>query len=137
MIDRLLRLIACALLAMIPRFAAADVPSTNAPPGTNGLPAWLTRPLSLADALTIAESQNAALQKARKDLEITHAVAVQTRAIALPRLAATGQYRAVDDSFIDVPTASGPVQVNFEQNDQLWNVGLEVAQTVYDGGRIQ
>src|SRR5262245_32394733 len=137
MINRLIRLIACATLAMVLPLAAADVPSTNAPPVTNGLPAWLTRPLSLADALSIAESHNAALQKARKDLEITHAVAVQTRAVALPRLAATGQYRAIDDSFLDVPTASGPLKVEFEENDQLWNVGLEVAQTVYDGGRLQ
>ena len=120
-----------------PLAAAADVPSTNAPPATNGLPDWLTRPMSLADALTIAESHNAALQKAKQDLEITHAVSVQTRAVALPRLTAGGQYRAVDQSFIDVPTVSGPMQFEFEQNDQAWNVGLELAQTVYDGGRLQ
>ena len=137
MINRLLLLIACAALAMVQSLAAAELPSTNAPPGTNGLPDWLTRPLSLADALTIAESHNAALQKAKKDLEITHGVALQTRAVALPRLQAAGQYRAVDQSFIDVPTAKGPVQFEFEENDQLWNVGLELAQTVYDGGRLQ
>ncbi|HEU0009580.1 MAG TPA: TolC family protein [Verrucomicrobiae bacterium] len=139
MINRLIRLLACALLAMVQPLLAADVPSTNAPPGTNGLPAWLTRPLSLADALSIAEAQNAALQKAKKDLEITHAVAVQTRAVALPRLAAGGQYRAIDQGFIDSPSVSGPTPfpVVFEQNDQSWNIGLEVAQTVYDGGRLQ
>ena len=137
MINRPFRLVAGYLLAMVLPIAAADVLSTNALPATNGLPDWLTRPLSLADALTLAESHNAALQKAKKDLEITHAVAVQTRAVALPRLQATGQYRAVDQSFIDVPTVSGPMQFEFEENDQLWTVGLEVSQTVYDGGRLQ
>jgi outer membrane protein TolC len=137
MIYRLSRLIACAVLAIVRPLLAADVPSTNAPPDTNGLPAWLTRPLSLADALIIAESHNSALQKAKQDLEITYAVAVQTRAIALPRLQAAGQYRAIDESFIDVPTVSGPIQIEFEQNDQFWNVGLEVAQTIYNGGRLQ
>lgn len=106
---------------------AADSASTN-------LPAWLTRPLSLADALTVAEAQNAALQKARKDLESTHGLSIQTRAVALPRVNASGQYRAIDEAFVDSPTVNIP---GFDQNNQSWNIGLEVTQTVYDGGRVQ
>lgn len=101
------------------------------------LPAWLTRPLSLGDALTLAEAQNAALQKARKDIEATHGVALQTRAVALPRVGITGAYRAVEESSVDSPSAGGPFPITFDQNNQSWNMGLEVAQSLYDGGRIQ
>ena len=106
---------------------AADSASTN-------LPAWLTRPLSLADALTVAEAQNATLQKAKKDLESAHGLSIQTRAVALPRVNASGQYRAIDEAFVDSPTVNIP---GFDQNNQSWNIGLEVTQTVYDGGRVQ
>jgi outer membrane protein TolC len=103
---------------------------------TNALPAWLTRPLALADALAIAEAQNAELLKAKKDLEATHGISLQSRAIALPRVNITGQYRAVDEASIDAPSVGGAFPITFDQNNQSWNMGLEVAQSLYDGGRI-
>lgn len=126
---------------MIKHFASALLVLALIAPAARGaetdpLPAWLARPLALADALTIAEAQNAALQKARKDLEATHGLAVQTRAVALPRLNITGQYRAVDEGSIDALSAKGPVGFTIDQNNQSWNLGLEVAQSLYDGGRI-
>ena len=54
--------------------------------------AWLTRPLSLADALNTALNQNATILEARNDLEASQGIVVQTRAVALPQLKATGQY---------------------------------------------
>jgi len=127
-----LRFLAFAAALSLTKLHAANTSSTN-------LPSWLTSPLSLADALTIAESQNAVLQKAKKDLQATHGVAVQTRAIALPQLNVGGQYRGVDDAFVDSPSVNIPGfdRVGFEQNNQTWNIGLEVTQTLYDGGRIQ
>ncbi|MEY2410525.1 MAG: hypothetical protein QOF48_3195 [Verrucomicrobiota bacterium] len=123
------------LVAMM--FAATSLRANEAV--VTNLPAWLTRPLALADALTTAEAQNAALLKARQDIQSTYGVALQTRAVALPRLNATGQYRAIDDGLVDSPSVSGPTPfpVTFDQNNQSWNVGLELAQTVYDGGRMQ
>ena len=58
-----------------------------------GLPAWLTRPLSLADSLNLALQQNATILKARNDLEASQGVVVQTRAVALPQVQANGQYK--------------------------------------------
>ena len=55
-------------------------------------PAWLARPLSLADALNTALAQNAAILKAKNDLEAAHGIVVQTRAVALPQVQANGKY---------------------------------------------
>ena len=54
--------------------------------------AWLTRPLSLADALNTALTQNATILKAQNDLEASHGLVVQTRAVALPQVTASGKY---------------------------------------------
>src|ERR1041384_5391193 len=55
-----------------------------------------SKPLTLADALNIALRQSAAIQKARADLEAAFGVIVQTRAIALPKLRAAGNFQAND-----------------------------------------
>ncbi len=124
------------LLFLVPLLALLPAASRARAADTNPSPAWLARPLTMADALTVAEAQNAALQKARQDLEATHGLALQTRAVVLPRVNVTGQYRAVEPSSVDSPSAQGPFPISFQQNDQSWNLGLEVAQSLYDGGRI-
>ena len=65
------------------------------------LPAWITRPLSLTDCLNIALQQNATILKAKNDLEASHGVVVQTRAVALPQVQATGQYKDTDPRAIE------------------------------------
>ena len=60
------------------------------------LPGWITRPLSLTDCLNLSLQQNATILKAKSDLEASHGVVVQTRAVALPQLQATGQYKDTD-----------------------------------------
>ncbi len=93
------------------------------------LPAWLTRPLSLADCLNIALQQNGTILKARSDLEASQGVVVQTRAIALPQLKANGQYKDTDRAAIE----------NFPGGtttpDQNWNAGIQLVQTIYQGGK--
>src|SRR5277367_3433944 len=79
------------LLSFTFAVAAAD---TNAPD-------WLTRPLSLADSLNIALAQNATILKAKNDLEASYGIVVQTRAVALPQLVATGQYKYTDRNAIE------------------------------------
>jgi outer membrane protein len=97
------------------------------------LPGWMTRPLSLLDAMNLALSQNATILKAKNDLDASYGIVVQTRAVALPQLSATGQYKYTQRSGIE----SFPIAVPgfFEQN-QLWNAGFQLVQTVYDGGRL-
>jgi outer membrane protein TolC len=97
---------------------------------TNAAPSWLTRPLSLADCLNISLAQNATILKAKNDLEAQYGVVVQTRAIALPQVQATGQYKKTDPSAIENFPGSG------KQPDQNWNAGVQVVQSIYQGGKL-
>ena len=92
-------------------------------------PAWLTRPLSLADALNTALAQNAAILKAKSDLEAAHGLVVQTRAVALPQVVATGKYQ---DNEITLIPGGAP----FAQPHQNWNAGVQISQTIYAGGKL-
>ena len=92
-------------------------------------PAWLTRPLSLADALNTALQQNAAILKAKNDLEASHGLVVQTRAVALPHLAASSQYKATDPAAVE----SNPF---FNQPQQNWTAGIQLVQNIYMGGKM-
>jgi len=105
----------------------AQSANTNAP-----LPAWITRPLSLANCLNIALQQNGTILEAKSDLEAQQGVVVQTRAIALPQLQATGQYKDSDPSAIEsFPVPNTPALPN-----QNWNAGIQIVQSVYEGGRL-
>jgi TolC family type I secretion outer membrane protein len=92
--------------------------------------AMISRPLSLADCLNVALQQNAAILKAQNDLEASHGIVVQTRAVALPQLTASGQYKYTDPSAIEsFPNA--PTSPN-----QNWNAGIQLVQSIYEGGRM-
>lgn len=115
-----------------------DAADTNPPAAT---PEWLARPLSLADALNLAEQHNAALLKSRQDLAAATGVAIQTRAIRLPKLKASGNYQAVDKNSIDrfpisslTPPGVPPPSVTYA--DQTWGMSLQLVQSVYEGGRM-
>src|SRR5665213_4349145 len=90
--------------------AAAD---TNAP-------AWLARPLSLADALNTALQQNATILKAQNDLEASHGLVVQTRAVALPQVKASGQYADEELTLVQNFPGAGSVP------HQSWNAGVQI-----------
>jgi outer membrane protein TolC len=92
--------------------------------------AWLTRPLSLADALNTALLQNATILKAQNDLEATHGLVVQTRAVALPQLTASGQYKYTDPNAIEgfFPGSTQP--------NENWNAGIQLTQAIYEGGKL-
>jgi len=91
--------------------------------------AWLTRPLSLADALNTALLRNAAILKAQNDLEASHGLVVQTRAVALPQVSASGQYKYTDPSAIEGFFGS-------TQPNENWNVGIQLVQSIYEGGKL-
>lgn len=103
---------------------AVSAAETNAP-------AWLARPLSLADALNTALAQNAALLKAKNDLQAAHGLVVQTRAVALPQVVAAGKY--TDEELSLLQTIPGTSIASPHQN---WNAGFQIVQDVYTGGRL-
>ncbi|MGA3164300.1 MAG: TolC family protein, partial [Verrucomicrobiota bacterium] len=96
------------------------------------LPAWLTRPLPLMDCLNLALQQNATILKAKNDLEASYGIVVQTRAVALPRVQATGQYKRTDRSAVE----SFPVPGIPQEPDQNWNAGVQIVQSIYEGGKM-
>jgi outer membrane protein TolC len=111
------------------RLRLADLIYSNAPPG------WLTQPMSLADALNLALRQNTEIVSGRSDLEAAHGLAVETRAIALPKVRVAADYlhnEAVETSpFIlaDDPT--------FRTPEDMWAGSIRVLQRVYEGGRLR
>ena len=108
-------------------FLAAQLITLHA--GETNSTGWLTRPLSLADTLNIALAQNTSILKAKNDLEAAHGLVVQTRAVALPQLTASGQYKAADPKSVE---NFG----NVNQPDQNWNSGVQLSQSIYLGGRM-
>lgn len=94
--------------------------------------AWISRPLSLADCLNLALQQNSTILKAQNDLEASHGVVVQTRAVALPQLVASGQYKYTDPGAIE----SFPIPGGLTQPNQNWNAGVQLVQSIYEGGKM-
>ena len=104
--------------------------ATNAATSVNtNTPSWLTRPLSLADALNTALLQNATLLKAQNDLQSSHGLVVQTRAVALPQVNVTGKYQDQEETF----GAGAP----FTVPNQTWNSGIQISQAIYEGGKLR
>jgi outer membrane protein len=112
----------------------AQTTSTN-------LPEWMTQPLSLLDALNVALQQNATILKAQDDLDASYGIVVQTRAIALPQLTASGQYKynqqsAIETIPIEIPSSPLSPPKTFEQANENWNAGVQLVQTIYSGGKL-
>ena len=96
---------------------------------TNNFP---TQPLSLADAVNIALRQSPTILRAQKDIAVTEGVAIQTKAIAIPRVAVAGNYSRVERSDVDIIS-----NTNFSfGNDENWSSQIRVVQSLYEGGRI-
>jgi len=96
--------------------------------GTNS-PAWNTGPLSLVNALNLALQQNATILEARNDLEASHGIVIQTRAVALPQLTAGGQYKDTDPSAVESV-------FGFSQPHENWNANVQIVQSIYEGGKL-
>jgi outer membrane protein len=96
-------------------------------------PAWLTQPLSLMGALNTALQQNAAILKGKNDLEASYGIVVQTRAIALPLVQATGKYTDNEITTLQEPPIPG---FSYPQAHQDWNAGVQIVQSIYEGGRM-
>src|SRR5215212_4422056 len=103
----------CLLLAAISLGKAAESAATN------DLPAWLTRPLSLQDAIEIALKQNANILRSKADIEANQGLVLQTRAIVFPTLRNTGSFSARDAGYIERFPSPSPLFV-VRQPDQNW-----------------
>src|SRR5664279_2184090 len=112
---------------------------TNSAVTVTNLPAWITRPLSLVDALNLSLQQNSSIREARADLEATYGLVVQTRAVVLPKVRTTGNYTDTDPSDIDTfPFLGGPSTggSTFVQAHQNWRADIQIVQSIYEGGRM-
>lgn len=88
--------------------------------------------LSLADAVNVALARNPDVRRARKDIEATEGVVIQTRAIALPTFGINGSYAAVQRTDTDIFEAPG-FTFGTPQN---WVSQVKLVQNFYQGGRI-
>ena len=119
----------CFLLLIILHISATRALSAPTLTATNG---FITQPISLADAVNLALTQNPNIRRAQKDLEASEGVVIQTRAIAVPKLRITGDYDAKDKSNVDIISTNG---FNLG-SDQNWDAQVRLVQSLYEGGRI-
>src|SRR5439155_7693036 len=102
---------------------------------------WLSKPISLEDSINIALNQNSAILKAKSDLRAAYGLVVQTRAIVIPKVRATGIYQINDEAAIDkfpvaFPGANGST-ITVNPGDQQWSAGVRLIQSLYEGGRMK
>jgi len=125
---------AAVLAALSFSLAAAD---PAGPEKRRAAPPWPTTPLSRNQCLETALSWNAALLKGRQDIAESHGIALQQKAVQLPRLATTGVYNRIDEGKIErVSFAPGTPAVAFA-NNQNWNATLTASQPLFAGGRLR
>jgi outer membrane protein TolC len=114
--------------------AGSKAAAQNTTIATNA-PGWITRPLSLVDCLNLTLSQNATILKAKSDLQANYGIVIQTRAVALPHVIASGQYKRTERSAIEnLQLPGSPLQL--ELPDQNWNAGIQIVQSIYEGGKM-
>ena len=100
---------------------------------------FVTEPLSMAEAVNLALGQNPAILRARKDIEAAEGIAIQTRAIAIPRVVVSGAFNAVQPADVDVLSLSniGGTGLGFTfGTDKNWTTQIKLVQSLYEGGRM-
>jgi outer membrane protein len=95
---------------------------------------FLPQPLALDEAVNIALQRNPTLRAARKEIEASQGVIIQSRALALPKLRLNGAFNAVENSDVDRPPVSIP-GFNFG-TDKNWLTQIRIVQSIYEGGRV-
>jgi outer membrane protein TolC len=99
--------------------------------------AWPDHALTLAECLDLALQQSPTLLKARQDVEEAHGISLQHQSVYLPNLGITGAYSRLEEDRIErVSFAPGEPAVAF-QNNQNWNVQIQVLQPLFAGGRLR
>jgi outer membrane protein TolC len=114
-------------------FSSTAAAESGFSPATNS---FLSRPLSLADVITVALERSPNILRAKKDVEAAQGIVIQTRAVAIPKVAVTGNYSALQSSDVDiisVPAAFGGFRLGTDQN---WASQIRLVQSLYEGGRM-
>lgn len=104
-----------------------------APAADTNAPAWLTQPMSMFDAVKLALLQNSAVLAAEADLEATHGVIVQTRAIAMPKVHGSAQYQ--HNEAVEQFSFGGVRGIDPTKDE--WVGNIRIFQSIYEGGRIR
>src|ERR1041384_8174582 len=108
------------------------VAETNAAVTPSG---WLTQPMSLVNAINLLLLHNSAILKARSDLEAAHGIAIQTRAVVLPKLRGASDYthtEAVEEFPFSNPSGWTGTRISPPRNE--WSGEIRLAQSIYQGG---
>ena len=114
-------------LASLLMFASANAADVNGKKNQD----WVSKPLTLADALNLSLRQNRTILKSASDLEAAHGISLQVRAVAIPKVQLTGNYTATDKNALE------SVFPGQSQARQSWDTGIRIVQSIYEGGRIR
>ncbi len=88
-------------------------------------------PISLEGAYGLALAQNHTIRKSLKELEVTHGVVVQTRAVTLPKVRWLTDFQSSDANSIETVPVGG-----IKAPDHRWSSNLRLVQSIYEGGRL-
>lgn len=131
----------CVLCAALSAVLAMPVNAAQSIAVEQPQPPWLGKPLSLFECLNLALTNNGDVLKSQKELEATHGLSVQTRAVAIPKLQLTAEYGIVERRSVDrleFPSAPMlPAGFSIDPGNQRWATGIRLVQTVAEGGRIR
>ena len=93
-------------------------------------------PLSLADAINIALTNSPRILRAAKSIEAAQGIAIQTRAIVVPKVGISGDYTAIQPSSVDTPQLPPNLPQFTFGSDQNWQAQIRLVQSLYEGGRM-
>jgi outer membrane protein TolC len=129
-----LRLFQLPILFLPLAWLGISAPLAGSAESSPPLRAFVTQPLSLADAVNFSLQQNPKILTAQQDLEAAQGVVIQTRAIAIPKVRATGSYSGVQST--DVESQTLPQGTFSFGAQQSWSSQIRLVQSLYEGGRI-
>jgi outer membrane protein len=111
---------------------------------TNLAAELLAKPLSLTDAVDVAMQHNGAILKGKSDLQAQYGVVVQTRAIAIPKVQASGNYQYTTEvetvPLPNIPAGAfgpgSPAIPGVQPINNSWTANIQLVQTIYQGGQV-
>lgn len=141
LVGKIKALFARSLLMML---IAVGMPMRAENADSNLPPSLLSKPLSLAEAMDVALQHNGAILKGKHDLEAQYGVVVQTRAIAIPKVTANGNYQHTTEvEAVPIPNIpagafgpNSPAIPGVAPIYDSWTANVQVTQTIYQGGQV-
>src|SRR6185436_12564625 len=89
------------------------------------------------EALNIAIENNGTILQAQKEVEAVAGIAIQTRAILLPKVTNSARYSLLEDSLIEGNQSVSSKTFGAGTNNQAWSGDIQVVQSIYEGGRMR